>query len=194
VRLAPGPSVPFSSTDTTILLFHVGTSISIYGTLDSPGLHGPPNATFAIDSVTPVKFNTSTAVIIEEPNVVTSHTLLYQSPGLPRDTHTLSIKTGTPSDPAARLYIDFFTVSTGSDSASGSIIVDDRDPSIVYTGTWPEAGAASEYLHTTEQSPDTANGGSAVLRYNGTVVSPSALICRLSVWKGPALPSSAQHQ
>ena len=139
----------------------------MYGTLETPGLHGSPNATFSIDSQPPVHFNTSGSVQLDNPYIVTSHVLLYQSPGLNKGTHTLSIET---LNPTASLYIDFFTVSTGSDSASGYIIVDDRDPSIVYTGVWPDAGASSEYLDTTRQSPSDSNGGSATIRFNGACI------------------------
>ena len=90
--------------------------------------------------------------------------LLYQSPGMARDTHTLSIKTGTPRNPAAFFYLDFFTVSSGGDSVEGNVMVDDRDSAISYAGEWGRAGATDEYLGTTMHAPP---GGSATFHFNG---------------------------
>ncbi|KIM22515.1 hypothetical protein M408DRAFT_332891 [Serendipita vermifera MAFF 305830] len=144
-----------------------GTQITVYGTLDTPGTNGPPSATFSIDGATPVAFNSTGTVHPDNPAIVTSHLILYQSPGLTKAQHTITIKTGTPANAAAHFYFDFFTVATGADSASGSIIVDDRDPSISYVGTWEDQGVTDEYLHTTRQAPD-LGGGSATFRFNGT--------------------------
>ena len=98
---------------------------------------------------------------------MTAYVPLYQSVGLERKSHRLRIQTGTPANAAARLYIDFFTVITGSDSASGNIIVDDRDPSIQYTGSWGDAGVRWEYEQTTKQAPSDQAGGTARFLFNG---------------------------
>jgi len=180
VGILPSLVHPKPPTKWRALSFHIGTSISVYGTLDTPALGGSPNATFGIDGAPPVYFNASGSVELTDAYIVTSHVLLYQSPGLNRDTHTLSVETVPASKSTTSLYIDFFTVSTGSDSASGYVIVDDRDTSIVYTGIWPDAGLPPEYLDTTRQSPNDGNGGSATIRFNGT--------CTLAVFVSLHLP------
>ena len=81
-----------------------------------------------------------------------------------RDTHTLSIQTGTPRNPAAFFYFDFFTVASGGDSVEGNVIVDDSDTTVLYTGEWSRAGATDEYLGTTTYAPPS---GSATFRFNG---------------------------
>lgn len=144
-----------------------GTQISVYGTIDTPWTNGPPVASFSIDGSVPVAFNTSGSVLVD--NTLTSHKNLYQSPGLSKGTHTLSIKTGAPRTAAARLYIDFLTISTGSDSVLGHVIVDERDPAIAYVGSWSNWGVPDEYMGTTRGSP-AGGGGSATLNFNGSSV------------------------
>jgi len=87
---------------------------------------------------------------------------------LTQGTHTLSVVSGTPANAAARLYIDFLTIDNGSDSASGNIIVDDRDSAIQYTGDWRDAGVPWEYDLTTKGAPEQVAGGTAAFRFNGT--------------------------
>jgi hypothetical protein len=146
----------------------LGTGISVYGTLDTPSSNGLPNVAFGIDGQTPTSLNSTSYVTLNDPNIANSHVLLYRSPVLAKGQHTLSVKTGTPTHPAALLYVDFLTVSTSSDTASGDIIVDDRDLSIAYTGTWIPHGQSNEYNDTTQESPDTPNGGTATFKFNGT--------------------------
>jgi len=149
--------------------FHIGTSISVYGTIDTPILRGSPNATFRVDDL-PVAYFNSTGSVLVFLDMMNSHVLLYELSGLYKTTHTLTIETLAASNPAARFYIDFFTVSTGSDSAYGYIIVDDRDPSIVYTGAWSDYGIPLEYMSTTKLAPQNGYGGSAMVPFNGTYI------------------------
>jgi hypothetical protein len=144
-----------------------GTSISLYGTLDTPSTNGLPSVTFTIDNQTPIALNATGSIKDFRLDVPISHVPLFQSPLLPKGQHTLFVKTTTPTNPAARLYVDFLTVSTGSNSASGDIIVDDRDISVAFTGNWITAGAPNEYNGTTRQCPDTSDGGTATFSFNG---------------------------
>ena len=120
---------------------------------------------FNIDGSTlPTAFNDTGTVRIDNNIPITSHILLYRSPGMARDTHTISIKTGTPINPAVFFYFDFFTVASEGDNVEGSVIVDDRDTAILYAEEWGRAGARDEYLGTTTYAPP---GGSATFRFNG---------------------------
>ncbi|KAG8813374.1 hypothetical protein FRC18_002528, partial [Serendipita sp. 400] len=65
-------------------------------------------------------------------------------------------------------YFDFLTVNTAQENPVGDAIVDDRDLSILYSGTWEPNGAESEYLHTTSQTPKGPNGGTATFTFEGT--------------------------
>jgi hypothetical protein len=143
----------------------LGTGISVYGTLDTPSSNGLPIVAFGIDGQTPTSLNSTGYVTLNNPNIANSHVLLYRSPVLAKGQHTLSV---TLTSATAPLYVDFLTVSTGSDTASGDIIVDDSDLSIAYTGTWIPHGQSNEYNDTTQESPDTPNGGTATFKFNGT--------------------------
>jgi hypothetical protein len=140
----------------------------VYGTLDQPGVYGPPSASFGIDGQTPTTFNSTNSIFVDSPGAITAYVQLYKSPSLTKGTHTLSVLAGTPANAAARLYIDFLTIDTGSDSASGNIIVDDRDSTIQYTGNWRDTGVPWEYDKTTRASPYQVAGGTAAFRFNGT--------------------------
>ncbi|KIM22514.1 hypothetical protein M408DRAFT_332890 [Serendipita vermifera MAFF 305830] len=145
-----------------------GTGISVYGTIDTPSTKGLPSATFSIDGAPSTALNSTGSLVIDNRGIVTSHVLLYKSTSLAKGSHTITVKTGTPANATAQFYFDYFAVSTGSDSTSGDVLVDDRDSSIVYSGPWVDNGISAEYLGTTRQSPGTANGGTATFRFNGT--------------------------
>lgn len=150
-----------------------GTRISVYGTLDAPGVHGPPKAAFSVDDGPTQAFNSTGEVRVDRLSTAnTSHTLFYRSPNLSMDKgHTLSIVTEATADPDARFYFDFLTVSTENVTASGHFIVDDRDPSLSITGRWIgwDRGITEEYNDTTLEAPP-VDEGSARFLFNGTSV------------------------
>lgn len=115
--------------------------------MDKPATLGPPSASFSIDGGSAVAFNQTGLVTVDLSNEAMPHVALYQTPRLPKGPHTMTIT--VPKSVPATLYLDFFTVDVGSDSASGNIIVDDSDPLITYNGDWLIGGAQYEYLHTT---------------------------------------------
>lgn len=147
-----------------------GTEISVYGTLNASGINNPPNVSFSIDDGSPQAFNSTGSVRVFDSALISSHVLLYRASDLTKNApHTLTIKTGTLTSPAALFYFDFFTVSTEADKASGSIIVDDRDLLISITGSWGLQGIIGNYMETTRQGPP-PDGGTATFRFNGTSV------------------------
>ncbi|KIM22519.1 hypothetical protein M408DRAFT_28647 [Serendipita vermifera MAFF 305830] len=148
----------------------LGTQITVYGTLDAPRTKGPPSVTFSIDGSTPVAFNSTGTVVVDWVTLATSWLTLYQSPILSKAQHNITIQTGVPLNPDAHFYFDFFTVATGSDSASGNVVVDDRDPLVSYQGTWVDHGVGEEYLHTVRLAPNLGRG-SATFSFNGTSAS-----------------------
>ncbi|KAG8786961.1 hypothetical protein FRC15_010369 [Serendipita sp. 397] len=137
-----------------------GIGISVYATLNNVVSQGQPDIVFSIDNDNPVSFNANSVG-----DEVVSHILVYQSPVLFNGTHPLkAISTGRGSP----FYFDFLTVDNAQENPFGDVIVDDRDLSILYSGTWEPNGAESEYLHTTSQTPKGPNGGTATFTFEGT--------------------------
>jgi hypothetical protein len=142
----------------------VGTGIDVYATLDRPGTIGAPSPLFTIDNQQPIRFNQTGTVLPELPNDVTSHHVVMRYDGLSQGDHTLNITTDS-SGPY--FYLDFVVVTTNNLNAPGYGIVDDRELSVSYSGTWGQSGAENEFQHTTSYSPSGANTGSATFTFNG---------------------------
>ncbi|KAG8858140.1 hypothetical protein FRB91_010290 [Serendipita sp. 411] len=147
-----------------------GVGISVYGTVDTPGSKGLPDASFVVDNSTPSPFN-NTGDAPLRPNKVTSHMLYYQSELLSQGKHTIKIT----NNGVAPFYFDFFVVDSGRDdftpmSGWPNLIVDDRDLGIQYAGTWKADGVKAEYLKTTHQSPPKSTGGNASFSFMGSMI------------------------
>jgi hypothetical protein len=76
-------------------------------------------------------------------------------------TATLSVDEASEEHP---FYFDFYT--TRSTEPGGTVLVDDHDVFIAYTGDWVSGGLREEFNNTNYQSPRTP-GGTASLRFNG---------------------------
>lgn len=61
-------------------------------------------------------------------------------------------------------------MDSGSDSVAGDVILDDRDQSLLFSGSWSNNGIVEEYMGTTRQTPGEANGGTMTLQFNGTAI------------------------
>ncbi|KAG8801202.1 hypothetical protein FRC17_006698 [Serendipita sp. 399] len=160
-----------SAGDTIEFTFQ-GVRISVYGTLDTPGTKGYPDASFTIDNGTPAGFNNTGTAVNAKPNRVSSHILYYQSELLSPGTHTIK----ATSNGGNAFNFDFFVVDTGRDDftttagATGNVIVDDSDLSIQYAVSWKPQGVPQEYLGTTHQSPPRATGGNASFEFMGSAI------------------------
>jgi len=127
--------------------------VSVYGTLDSTALIGFPNVRFTIDddSSTTSTFN-QTGTLPANVTTALSHVLLYQSPLLSQRAHTISIVLEPSSFNGSGLpptfYFDFFTIATECLSPFSNLIVDDKDPSMEYTGGHTDVRNGSEYMGT----------------------------------------------
>lgn len=93
----------------------LGIQITVYGTLDAPDTNGPPNATFSTDGTTPVVFNSTGTIILENSTLVNSFVSLYQSPDLSKGQHVYKIGTsltvfgitGPTTGPSAAVLVGF---------------------------------------------------------------------------------------
>ncbi|KIM26749.1 hypothetical protein M408DRAFT_25035 [Serendipita vermifera MAFF 305830] len=130
--------------DTLTFTFE-GISLALWGTLDRPAVVGSPNVSFCIDGGAPVAFNHSGLVTSDLSTDYMPHMLLYKSLTLSKGSHMLNVS--VPAIVQAPFYFDFLTIDAGEDIMAGDVIVDDTE--FRYTGTWFEAGAQYEHLHTT---------------------------------------------
>ena len=155
-------------------IYHLlGTSISLYGTLDKPSELGTPNAYFTVDDLPTEPFNRTGDIIPDSYDTVSSHMPFYRSPTLTPGSHTLTVIVAEPSKAGARFIVDFLTIGVGTDVSTGNVIVDDSDPRVVYNGLWATGGSTSEYLRTTHGSPSTGSGD-ASLSFYGRLSTPRA--------------------
>ena len=154
----------------------LGTSISVYGTLNTPLSLGLPTPRFGIDDSDTTAFNSSGDVLNWNRGAQTSHALLYKSPTLPKGNHTIKIAIASPSGTTTPgpFYLDYFTVDSGSESVTGDVILDERDPSLLYSGNWGFTGIPEEYMGTTRASPDAGNPGTMTFHFNGKLGTFSA--------------------
>jgi hypothetical protein len=145
-----------------------GTSITVYGPLDSPASKGLAGVTFQVDNTSPSNIN-STGTLTGNLGSLTSHVVLYTSPNLVDNAdgspHKLTISVTSASSNGPYFYFDFFTVATAKDSVAENVILDDRDDSISYVPTWNKPGTSLELLSTTSQSPGT--GSTATFSFTG---------------------------
>jgi hypothetical protein len=163
---------------------HVGTSISLFGTLDKPNDFGIPSAYFKLDDLPTEKFNRTGNVKVDNFGITTSHTRLYQSPALNQGSHKLTVTINQPTKLGTRFIVDYFTVGIASDVdvTTQNVIVDDSDARIVYSEGWIEAGATAEYMGTTHATPRSGLGDAALLFYG------MSLVCYLTL--GPVFPDA----
>jgi len=148
----------------------LGTSISLYGTLDKPSELGIPNAYFTLDDLPTETFNRTGNIIPDSYDIISSHMPFYQSPTLTPGPHTLTVTVAEPSKAGASFIVDFFTIGVGADVSTGNVIVDDSDPRVVYNGPWVTGGSTSEYLRTTHGSPSTGGGGASFSFYGRPLI------------------------
>jgi hypothetical protein len=145
-----------------------GTSITVYGPLDSPASKGLAGVTFQVDNISPSNIN-STGTLTGSLGSLTSHVALYTSPNLVNNAdgspHKLTISVTSASSNGPYFYFDFFTVATAKDSEAGNVILDDRDDSISYALTWTQEGGYTEFLKTTTRSPGI--GSTATVSFTG---------------------------
>ena len=150
-----------------------GLLIDVFGTIDSPGTLGYPNASF---TVTPVStgaslthFNdTGYVTPVVDMTIATSHLEFYKSGNLPVGNHTLTIVTDGVQDGGAPFYLDFLRVAIPTNGTYDTIVVDDAEE-WVYTSNWNVGSHVGEYLDTWHATP--LDGGSAHLNFYGTNIS-----------------------
>lgn len=156
-----GQSISFSFT---------GTSVSVYGSLDSPSpaKKGLPGVEFKVDTLPAQPIN-STGTIKNNLDILTSHQVIYKSPNLIEGLHNITVTVTNSTADGPYFYFDFFTVNTERNSVSGQVLVDSRTDGIQYVPQWTRLGGANEFMSTTSQSEGT--GSTATLNFNGMCIS-----------------------
>ncbi|PVF92551.1 hypothetical protein CPB86DRAFT_819533 [Serendipita vermifera] len=153
---APGSSLSY--------LFR-GTRIFLYGTFAQP-LTGAPAFRVTVDNNEPVAFNSSGDIRPTEADTpVWSHVPIFHMGHLPDEEHNISLVVDSASE-THPFYFDFITVSTSHQR--GTMVVDDDDDLIVYSGNWTRRTIDEEYL-TSSHQPITV-GSNATFRFNGTSI------------------------
>jgi hypothetical protein len=142
----------------------------VYGTLVQP-LTGAPVVRVTMDDGEPVAFNSSGDVRPTEADVlVWSHVPLFQLGHLPDTDHNISVVVES-ADEEHPFYFDFFTVSASGGTndltrqTGTTVIVNDGDDMVIYTGNWATRDSEEEYL-TGSHTPTTV-GSTATFRFNG---------------------------
>lgn len=141
-----------------------GTGISVYGSSDSPASKGLPGVEFKLDSMSPQPIN-ATGTLTYTLGILTTHQVLYRSPDLAFGTHSLTVTVTDSTINGPYLYFDFLTVTTGQDSVSGQVILDDRSEAIKYVPQWNDTGIPAEYLDTASLPPTVDSY--ATMEFNG---------------------------
>lgn len=144
-----------------------GTSIAVYGSVDSPATRGLPGVEFKIDSFPPERLSDTYSPLFPTYNSTGFNTYqpLYRSQPLAADTHTISITVTNVTVGGPFFWFDFFMVGSGRESVAGHVLLDDRDEAIRYHRVWADAGVSPELMQTTRWPVDT--GAYATLEFNG---------------------------
>ncbi|KAJ7901067.1 hypothetical protein B0H14DRAFT_3852263 [Mycena olivaceomarginata] len=155
--------------DTATLVFE-GTSISVYGSQAPSGAES--RLKFSVDGAD---------VGAYQPVPVTDaihNQLFWTSPIFDEASHTLVI-TVDPSDtsssqqdspPKRAFYLDYFTYKTTS-TAGKTVVIDDSDPSVIYSPKWDPNGSDSRLVGTRHASNSQLDGAWAAVSFNGTGIS-----------------------
>lgn len=159
------------------LYYHpsAGTGISVYGSVNAPGIYGTPGSSYVLDQNGPLRFNASGSFRPPNRNIVLSHVLLYQSSTVPDGRHTVKITPDGLADNGRAFYIDFFTVSVADSTSVDNVVIDDGDGAVLYGGSWASEGGEFEYLSTTHRPTSSGNEtttSSAAIQFNGTFLAP----------------------
>ncbi|KAJ7797909.1 hypothetical protein B0H14DRAFT_3546654 [Mycena olivaceomarginata] len=146
--------------DTATLKFE-GTSISVYGTL----VPGRPIMNFSIDGAEPTPLEASP---VKEP----SHNILFwTSSALMEAPHTLTITVtfNTTDITPETLFLDYFVYKTAS-AASKTILVDDSDPSLIYSPDWQRQDDCDTCIERTQHVSASA-GAWVAFNFEGSQIS-----------------------
>ena len=142
-----------------------GTSIAFLG--NSPPALNSQWALFSIDGGVP--YNAS----YMDPSPQSTRQW-YQSPTLPDEKHNITITH------MARTSLDFVVITAGQNTplSGETLIVDDTDPSITYTGSWTPNNSPFEAIGPPVGIPfgnsthrTTSIGASAIFRFSGMYLS-----------------------
>lgn len=153
-----------------------GTRITLYGTLLSPT--NLPASTYSIDDQPRMPINATGDMphISSSVKGPLSHVPFYTSPVLPHGQHTLLVNVNVESDHT--FFFDYLAVETddsifGSIPQDGAVVVDDRDPSIVFTGAWNDTSTLLlEYNGTSTRAPwpDDRQNSTASFNFTGKAI------------------------
>ncbi|PVF96528.1 hypothetical protein CPB86DRAFT_860151 [Serendipita vermifera] len=162
--------LPGAQGDSVLFTFE-GTGVDVYATLNSPATIGTLGPLFTIDDGTPVRFNETGDIHTASPTNPASHVLVMRFYSLSQGQHTLNITFDRFALTRPFFYFDFVVVTTNDMNASGYVIVDDKDPSISYTGDWRQSPQnTTDYERSMMYTPAGINDLSASFTFTGTEV------------------------
>jgi len=152
-----GVSTGSKNAGTTCSLNFTGTSISVATTVV---LKGPFSLQFNLDG----HITNSTIGLNNSTNQVHSyHNATFTADNLSDGDHQLTITNAMNSD-AIGIYLDYFlyTPSSRTNLSNVNMFVDDRDPSLVYTGNWRFDTADSDFRHTSRAADNTSEAALSI--------------------------------
>ena len=141
----------------------------MYGTLVSPKTL--PASTYSIDEQRPASIN-ATGNVPHFPSTTTgplAHVPFYKSPILPHGQHTLHVNVNVKSNQT--FFFDYLAVEVDDAAASvGAVVIDDRDPDVVYTGPWEHPTPLLLEYNTTSSRANTGLNLTASYTFVGNAI------------------------
>ncbi|KAF8874405.1 hypothetical protein BD779DRAFT_254783, partial [Infundibulicybe gibba] len=100
----------------------------------------------------------------------------FSADNLSNDQHSLIIKT-TDTTPEVNFFLDHFlyTTSPKTDQSGKTLLIDDRDEDIIYTGNWRSATSDFDFRRTS-RAADGTTSASISIPFNGTGIQFYAVI------------------
>ena len=149
----------------------VGTIVNFYGSLNAPGIHGYPNASYTIqpNNLVPLTYFNSSGAVRPVPtsylNVSIPNVEMFKSGKFAEGNYTLTVRTVGVSPGGPTFYFDYLAVQCGDDTFTEYVILDDNDQQWDYEGTWITGNKTGEYRNTMHVTPK--SGGSVSLGFHG---------------------------
>jgi len=153
-----GISTGSQTAGTTCSLNFTGTSILVATTIVR---NAPFSLQFYLDGQVTTNSTTGLSNFANEGH--SYHDATFSADNLSDGNHQLTI-TNTMTSDAIGIYLDYFlyTPSSRTNLSNVAMFVDDRDPSLVYTGNWRFDTADSDFRHTSRAADNTSEASLSI--------------------------------